>query len=204
MTQNKTKTPVLERIKVGAYWFFTILIAQEMIFGSMWDLLQIEYVRVVFTHLELPFYLLLILGAWKLPGGAVMLLPRFLRLKEWAYAGAVFNYSGAAASHLLVGDGPDKWVGPLVYTFIALASWALRPEDRRLSQQVITKNVRALEWIITIGMAIVLLIAALLTLPKGSSPGNWTVPMVVTLILVIIAWLTLPKSSPLAASGNKI
>jgi hypothetical protein len=29
-----------------------------------------------------------------------LLAPRLPRLKEWAYAGAVFNYTGAAASHL--------------------------------------------------------------------------------------------------------
>ncbi len=37
----------------------------------MWDLLRIEYVRVVLTHLGYPLYLLLILGAWKLPCAVV-------------------------------------------------------------------------------------------------------------------------------------
>nr|WP_280486032.1 DoxX family protein [Nocardia cyriacigeorgica] len=30
------------------------------------------------------------------------------RTKEWAYAGLVFVYGGAAATHLAVGGGPDK------------------------------------------------------------------------------------------------
>jgi hypothetical protein len=33
------------------YWIFTVIVAGEMIAGSMWDLLRIEYVRVVLTHL---------------------------------------------------------------------------------------------------------------------------------------------------------
>ena len=33
----------------------------------MWDLLQIEYTRGILDHLGYPHYLLIILGAWKLP-----------------------------------------------------------------------------------------------------------------------------------------
>jgi hypothetical protein len=51
--------------------------------------------------------------------------------QEWAYAGIVFNMTGAAAPHLAVGDGAGTLVGPLVFTGLALASWALRPPARR-------------------------------------------------------------------------
>jgi DoxX-like family len=40
------------------------------------------------------------------------MVPRFPRLKEWAYAGAVINYGGAAASHFLAGDPVDKVAEP--------------------------------------------------------------------------------------------
>jgi hypothetical protein len=43
----------------------------EMVAGSLWDLMGIEYVRVVMNHLGYPLYLLLILGAWKIAGAAV-------------------------------------------------------------------------------------------------------------------------------------
>jgi len=42
--------------------------------GSMWDLLQIEYLRVVTVHLGYPLYLLLVLGVWKLPCAVVPML----------------------------------------------------------------------------------------------------------------------------------
>jgi hypothetical protein len=52
--------------------------------------------------------------------------------KEWAYAGAVFNYTGAAASHLAAGKAD---AGTLVFllalTGLTAASWALRPSARR-------------------------------------------------------------------------
>jgi hypothetical protein len=45
-----------------------------------------------------------IIGVWYVLGGVALLVPRFPRLKEWAYAGLVFIYTGAVASHLAVGD----------------------------------------------------------------------------------------------------
>jgi uncharacterized membrane protein YphA (DoxX/SURF4 family) len=83
------------RIRTVAYWTFTIPIAWEMTAGSLWDFFQIEYVRVILTHLGYPLYLDFMLGPWKLAGAAVVLAPRFPRLKEWAYAGFFFNYYGA-------------------------------------------------------------------------------------------------------------
>jgi DoxX-like family len=115
-----------------AYWACTAIIAWEMAVGSVWDLARTEFVRGVFAHLGYPLYLLTILGLWKLPCAPVLLLPRLPRLKEWAYAGAFFNYSGAAASHALVGDGARGWAGPALFAAITLASWALRPLTRRL------------------------------------------------------------------------
>ena len=89
----------LRSIRTIIYWIFTFMVAYEMVAGGIWDLLRIEYVRVVLAHLGYPMYLLTIIGVWKIPCAIVLFLPRFLRLKEWAYAGAVFNYTGAAASH---------------------------------------------------------------------------------------------------------
>src|SRR5215472_4651506 len=82
--------------KTIAYWAFTLLVAWDMAAGALWDLLRIEYVRVVMTHLAYPLYFLTIIGVSKLPCAATLVAPRFPRLKEWAYAGAFFDYTGAA------------------------------------------------------------------------------------------------------------
>jgi len=81
----------------------TFVIAFEMTAGAIWGLLPIEYDRVVFAHLGYPMYLATILGIWKVPFAIVLFLPGLQPLKEWAYAGAVLNYTGAAASHFLAG-----------------------------------------------------------------------------------------------------
>ncbi len=43
------------------------------------------------------------IGVWKIPCALGLLAPRFPRVKEWPIAGAFFNYTGAAASWLLLG-----------------------------------------------------------------------------------------------------
>lgn len=118
--------------RLVAYWLVTTLIALEMIVGGVWDLARIHYVRAIMDHLGYPLYMLSILGFWKIAGALAIVIPRFTRLKEWAYAGMFFNYSGAAASHLLAGDGPRGWAGPAIFALISIASWALRPPFRVL------------------------------------------------------------------------
>jgi hypothetical protein len=156
------------RGRIVAYWIFTLIVAWEMVAGSMWDLLRIEYVRVVLTHLGYPLYLLWILGVWKLPCALVLLLPRLPRLKEWAYAGAFFNYSGAFASHVLVGDRSGVWAVPLGFAIVTLASWVLLPPRRRAASATPSIETRPVEWMVPIIVVIVLLVASLLTLPKGA------------------------------------
>lgn len=64
-------------IRSIAYWLFTVLVVFELAAGALWDLLHIEYVRVVLTQLGYPQYLLIILGVWRIPGALVLLAPRF-------------------------------------------------------------------------------------------------------------------------------
>jgi heme/copper-type cytochrome/quinol oxidase subunit 3 len=61
----------------------------------------------------------------------ILRLPPFPRLKEWAYAGMFFNMTGAAASHLAVGDPAVTLVAPIIFTGLVITSWALRPLARR-------------------------------------------------------------------------
>jgi len=150
------------------YWAFTLLVAFEMAAGGLWDLLRIEYVRVVLTHLGYPLYLLYIIGVPRIPCAFVLLLPRFHRLKEWAYAGAFFDYMGAAASHLLTGDGAKAWVGPFLLSLFTLASWAMRPAARRLERPDKAAGPRAAAWGVPALIVLGMLVFAYLTLPKGA------------------------------------
>lgn len=94
--------------------------------------MRLPYVRTIIEHLGYPSYFLVILGAWKVAGATALLVPGFPRVKEWAYAGALFNYTGAAASHLIVGYETREVLVLTILMAALVASWALRPSDRRL------------------------------------------------------------------------
>jgi hypothetical protein len=97
-------------------------------------------------------------------------VPRFPRLKEWVYAGAFFEYTGAAASHLLVGDR-GQWAGPLIFSGFSLLSWALRPASRRLLGVALpATGKRAITWAIPIFTVTAMLVVAFFTLSKGEPP----------------------------------
>lgn len=118
--------------KVIGYWATTTILALESLAGAEWDLARRPYVVDVIAHLGYPVYLLTILGFWKLLGALALLAPRLPRLKEWAYAGIFFEMTGAAASHAAVGDSADQLIAPLIFSVLAVASWALRPQSRTL------------------------------------------------------------------------
>ena len=79
-----------------------------------------------------PTYFLTILGIWKVLGAIAMLVPRFPRLKEWAYAGIFFDLTGAAASWAAVGGPGEAFhiIAPLIIAGFTVASWTLRPASR--------------------------------------------------------------------------
>jgi hypothetical protein len=158
-------------IRLTAYWLLTVSVAFELAAGALWDLFRIEYVRVALVQLGYPLYLLFILGVWRIPGALALLVPRFPRLKEWVYAGAFFEYTGAAASHLLAGDHGGQWVGPLIFSGFTMLSWALRPASRRLPNVVPPATERpSITWAVPILTVAAMLVVAFFTLPKGAPP----------------------------------
>lgn len=115
------------------YWISTVLVAVLYVFGGVSQVVRSpQSVQGVVQHLGYPMHFLVLLGVWKILGGVAIVAPRFPRLKEWAYAGMVFDSTGAAVAIAAVGDPVLNIVAPLVMTGIIAVSWALRPETRRL------------------------------------------------------------------------
>jgi hypothetical protein len=119
------------RIHVVAYWTATGVLAAECFVGGAMGALRLEPFRGVVTHLGYPPYFMTILGICYVSAGLVLLAPRLPLVKEWAYAGLMFIYIGATASHIWVGDDAKTLVGPLLFAGLTVASWALRPQRRR-------------------------------------------------------------------------
>ncbi|HET9930494.1 MAG TPA: DoxX family protein [Polyangiaceae bacterium] len=114
------------------YWAATALVALAFGFGGIMDLLRPPQMVEQMAHLGYPAYLMTLLGAWKVLGVAAVLAPGLPRLKEWAYAGMVFDLTGAAVSHAAVGDSAGNILTPIVLLGVVFASWALRPDSRKV------------------------------------------------------------------------
>jgi hypothetical protein len=118
------------------YWLATVLVVGELGLGGIWDIARIPHVRDLVAHLGYPPYFLVLLGSWKVLGAVALLVPRRALLKEWAYAGAFFSYTGAIVSHLATGyDLGELWL-LAVLTTLTVLSWALRPPSRRIPPDV--------------------------------------------------------------------
>jgi hypothetical protein len=85
------------------------------------------------ARLGYPAYFMNILGVWKILGAIVILAPRTPVLKEWAYAGMVFDISSAIFSHMALLDGCLKVIIPVALLFVVALSWSLRPHSRKLN-----------------------------------------------------------------------
>lgn len=132
---NLTSSAAVARLHIIAYWVTTALVVFELALGGAWDVLRVPQVRGLIERLGYPPYFLVILGIWKLLGAVALVIPKFPRLKEWAYAGVFFDLSGAVASLCVSGITDAGTIAyPLLMTGIAVASWALRPPSRRLCQ----------------------------------------------------------------------
>ncbi len=122
--------------KTLAYWITTVLVALPIGSGGVAQLAHVRatvdgFVRI----LHYPPYFVTILGFWKVSGAIAILVPRFPRLKEWAYAGIFFDLTGAAASCAAVGGyGAYGFhvLSPLILAVLAVASWGLRPDSRKI------------------------------------------------------------------------
>src|SRR5258705_7528269 len=122
-----------QTIKNVAYWTTTILGPASFVIGGVLNLSQSEQVVAAMHHLGYPLYFASILGAWKLLGAIATVVPGLPHVKRWAYAGSFFDLTAAAVSRAAVGDSAADVIAPLVFLGLVLASWALRPANRKLA-----------------------------------------------------------------------
>lgn len=119
--------------KMG-YWTTTGLLAFFLASGGAMQLARVPANVEGVVQLGYPAYVVTIVGFWKVLGALALLWPRLPRVKEWAYAGAFFEFTGAAASHAFSGDALGHLLLVSSLSLLVVASWALRPESRRLGE----------------------------------------------------------------------
>lgn len=114
----------MKKIKI-AYWVFTGLFAFCMLGSAIPDIMVVPMAVQGFRELGYPAYLIPFLGVAKLLGVIAILAPGFPRIKEWAYAGLIFDLLGATYSVYSVGKALSDWAPMLVIILVGAGSYSL-------------------------------------------------------------------------------
>jgi hypothetical protein len=112
-----------------AYWASTGVIAALMCFAAFSYLSGDPKAVQGFALVGYPQQLRIILGIVKPLGAIALIVPGFVKLKEWAYAGFTFAWICAAVAHYSVGQKAEA-IFPLVLLVLLYVSYVSRPANR--------------------------------------------------------------------------
>ena len=118
------------------YWIATIWLSLGMVSTGIVQLTKGKAGAAAadsVVHLGYPTYLLPMLAVCKFLGVVAILIPKFVLVKEWAYAGFFFMMAGAVISHMAIGDSANEIFPALLLLALSLLSWYFRPADRKIS-----------------------------------------------------------------------
>ncbi len=110
-------------IRRVVYWVATVFVTTAFFVTGIGNLVPFGHIARDMAHLGYPTYFLYILGTWKILGAITIVLPKMPRLREWAYAGMLFDLTGAAISRLASGDGVLMLIVPLAMAGVVVTSW---------------------------------------------------------------------------------
>ncbi len=115
------------------YWILTVLFAVFMAFTAIPDIMNAKDAVEFMTKLGYPPYFTPFIGVAKLLGSIAILIPGFPRIKEWAYAGLIFDLVGATYSTVAAGDPGGAFI--LVFIALGFASYFVYHKKRKLESQ---------------------------------------------------------------------
>ena len=108
------------------YWIFTGLSTAMMLLSSIPNILQVPDAKVMVTdHLHYPPYFLPYIGVCKFFGAIVIIIPGYPRIKEWAYAGLIFDLIGAIYCNYAAGRPTGEWLPIIFFIALGFASYFL-------------------------------------------------------------------------------
>lgn len=124
------------------YWILTGLFAFVMLGSAVPDILISSIAVQGFTEIGMPTYLLPFLGIAKLLGVIAILVPGYARIKEWAYAGLMYDLIGATYSVAASGKPVSNWSPMLIFIVVGACSyiWYHKKQKARLAAKENTSN----------------------------------------------------------------
>ena len=105
------------------YWILTGLFAFVMLGSAIPDIISHPIAIQGFKEIGMPAYLLPFVGIAKLLGVIAILIPGFPRIKEWAYAGLIFDLLGAIYSVASSGKPVGTWAPMFSLVVLGFASY---------------------------------------------------------------------------------
>ncbi len=112
----------MKKIKI-LYWVFTILFALMMLLSAIPDIISARIAVEGFKQLGLPAALVPFLGIAKALGVIAIIVPGYPRIKEWAYAGLVFDLLGATYLIIASHQSFSNTIGMALPLALAAASY---------------------------------------------------------------------------------
>ena len=110
----------MKRTKIF-YWIFTGLFSLMLTGGAMMYLTQYDTVAEMLISLSYPVFIIYPLAIAKLLGVTAIISNKFKTLKEWAYAGFLFELLLALQAHIMAGDG--EFAGPIMALVLLSGSY---------------------------------------------------------------------------------
>jgi uncharacterized membrane protein YphA (DoxX/SURF4 family) len=117
------------------YWVPTIVIAVAFFVTGIGNLMPFEHIAQDMSQLGYPPYFLKILGTWKILGALALVFPIATPFKEWAYAGMMFDLTGAAFSRFFSDADVIMIIIPLALSSLVIISRILLYKGNDLSKQ---------------------------------------------------------------------
>ena len=126
------KSNAMKKIKI-LYWTFTSLFAFIMLGSAIPDILMDPIAIEGFRKMGYPSYLLPFIGIAKLLGIIAILVPGYPLIKEWAYAGLVFDLLGATYSIIASGETIGAWGFMILPLVLATGSYVYYHKKLRIT-----------------------------------------------------------------------
>lgn len=112
----------MKKIKI-TYWVLTGLFLFVMVGSAIPDVLVQDIAVQGFKEMQMPAYLLPFVGVAKILGAIAILIPGYPRIKEWAYAGLMFDLIGAVYSVAASGKSVENWAPMFLFIALGFASY---------------------------------------------------------------------------------
>jgi uncharacterized protein YjeT (DUF2065 family) len=106
-------------MRKNVFWACTYIGAGILIVMGIFNLLQLHFWVNQIAKLTYPDWVMRAFGVVSIAAGVTLIIPGYLKLKEWAYCGSVFLMIGAISSHAMAKDEFIK-IGLPIITLIAL------------------------------------------------------------------------------------